>query len=391
MPNPSELYGRPWNEREYIIVLYSYLENRGKPRHHLCDYVRDLADLLGRTPGAIVMRMENYASIDPEETALRKGLVNLSALGEQVFNQWITKPDSLKDCAEMLIRDSQRSSMPDLFEPNPVKIPRAFGKYDLLDSLGEGGFGSVYSCVDSRDQKPYAMKIIHGDRVSDPEMLSRFRREIRALKSLTHPNVIRIHEDNLDKERNFPAFIMDLGECSLGDYLEKALADSPRQDLRPLLPTKEATEVILSVIKAVAALHLNDPRVLHRDIKPANILRMPNKTWALADFSLAKFASAGLVTTTFSTLSRQQGWGSDSYTAPEQWQDFKNTDERADIYSLGVLTWELFSPSWPPFDRSCLQLSASLENIVLMATERDRAKRHGSIAQFGDALKQALN
>lgn len=390
MANPSQLYGRPWSEREYIIVLYSYIHNRGEPRHHLCDYICDLANLLGRTPGAIVMRMENYASIDPQESANRKGLVNLSALGRQVFENWHNKPESLKDCAEMLIRDSQQSGMPDLFDPDPVKVPRAFGKYELLDLLGAGGFGSVYSCINSDDQKPYAMKIIHAEKVTDPEMLGRFRREIRALKSLVHPNVVRVHEDNLDEERNFPAFIMDLGECTLGAYLEKTLAGSTSRLLRPLLPQDEAVEIMKAAIDAIAALHGNTPKVIHRDVKPDNILRMPNRTWALADFSLAKFTAAAIVTTTFVTLSHK-GWGTDGYSAPEQWQDFKRTDERADIYSLGVLTWELFSPSWPPLDRHCLQLSERLEALVLKATNRDREERHASVNEFHADFLQALS
>jgi serine/threonine protein kinase len=388
MSSPSDLYGRPWGEREYIIVLYSYFQHQGEPRHHLREYVKDLAHLLGRTPGAIVMRMENYASIDPNVSA-RKGLVNLSALGEQVFTEWTAKPQSLKDCAEMLIRDSQRSSVPDLFEPDPVKVPRAFGKYDLLDLIGEGGFGSVYSCINSDDQKPYAMKIIHAAKVTDPEMLSRFRREIRALRSLAHSNVICIHEDNLDQERDFPAFIMDLAECTLGGYLERTLADHNRKDGRPLLPPIEASRILLAALDAVAAMHNNDPKIIHRDIKPDNLLRMTNGSWVIADFSLAKFASAALVTTAFATLSHK-GWGTDGYSAPEQWQDFKRTDERADIYSLGVLTWELFSPSWPPFDRSCLSLAPSLEAVVLRATQRDREDRFRSVEAFREAVLSAL-
>jgi hypothetical protein len=69
MSKPSDLYVRPWSEREYIIVLHSYMANRNGPRHHLCDYVKEIAGVIGRTPGAVVMRMENYASLDPAETA----------------------------------------------------------------------------------------------------------------------------------------------------------------------------------------------------------------------------------------------------------------------------------------------------------------------------------
>jgi serine/threonine protein kinase len=387
MANPSQLYGRPWSEREYIIVLYSYFKNRDKPRHHLCDYVVDLAKLLGRTPGAIVMRMENYASVDPDDNA--KGLINISALGQQVFKFWHDKPDSLRDCAELLIRDSQHAGLPDLFDPDPVKVPRAFGKYELLDLLGSGGFGSVYSCINSEDQKAYAMKIISADKVSDSEMLSRFRREIRALKSLEHPNVVKIHEDNLDEERNFPAFVMDLGKCTLGQYLEEKLVHVTDRHVRPRLPEAEAIEIMEAAIDAVRSLHTNSPKVLHRDIKPDNLLRMGNNRWALADFSLAKFAAGAVVTTTFATLSHK-GWGTDGYSAPEQWQDFKRTDERADIYSLGVLVWELFSPSWPPLDRDSLQLPPLLQKLVLKATERDRSRRHISIEDFGKEFKQAV-
>lgn len=336
------------------------------------------------------MRMENYASVDPQANTHRKGLVNLSGLGQQVFDYWIDKPESLKDCAEMLMRDSRRHSVLDLFEPDPVRVPRAFGKYELLDLLGDGGFGSVYSCINSEDQLPYAMKIVHVDRATDPEMLSRFRREIRALKSLAHPNVIRIHEDNLDEERNFPAFVMDLAKCTLSTYLEENLAHLPRGEERPLLPREESIGVLRAILAAVTALHCNATPIIHRDIKPDNILRTPQDGWALADFSLAKFMSSALVTTTFVTLSHK-GWGTDGYSAPEQWQDFKRTDERADVYSLGVLAWELFSPSWPPFDRNHLQLPTKLADVVLKATQRRREDRYSTVDEFRDHLFSTLS
>ena len=126
-------------------------------------------------------------------------------------------------------------------------------------------------------------------------------------------------------------------------------------------------------------------------IKPDNLLQMANNRWALADFSLAKFAAGAVVTTTFATLSHK-GWGTDGYSAPEQWQDFKRTDERADIYSLGVLLWELFGPSWPPQppDRDSLQLSPALQKLVLKATERDRSKRHSSVEHFEQEFREAF-
>jgi serine/threonine protein kinase len=383
MSKPGDIYGRPWSEREYIIVLYNYVLHRNEPRHHLRDYVKDVANLLGRSVGSVVMRMENYASLDPEETQHRKGLVNVSALGRKVFSEWFRKTKNLRECAEVLIRDARATEQPTLFDPDPVRLPRAFGKYDLLDPIGDGAFGSVYSCVDTETQKVHAMKIIKTDKISNPEILGRFRREIKALKALSHPNVIAIHEDNLDEQRDFPAFIMDIAESSLSGFLEKRLGGVPGKAKRPTLPQPEAVAILKSTIMAVRALHENKPPLIHRDLNPNNILRMADGRWVLADFSLAKFLPTAVVTTTFATASHQ-GWGTDTYTAPEQWQDFKRTDQRADVYSLGVLIWEMLSPSWPPFDRSCLMLPKEIEAIVLSATQRSRELRQSSVEQLWD-------
>src|SRR5688572_7002948 len=103
MTAAGNIYGRYWSEAEYLVVLYYYVRNFGKPRHHMCDYVVDASRLLGRTPGAVVMRMENYASIDPNENKSRKGLVNITDLGAQIFRKWIQRPDALKECAEVII------------------------------------------------------------------------------------------------------------------------------------------------------------------------------------------------------------------------------------------------------------------------------------------------
>lgn len=389
MSKPSDIYGKPWSEREFIIVLYNYMLHRDEPRHHLRDYVKDVANLLGRSVGSVVMRMENYASLDPEEKRRRKGLVNINALGRKVFNDWFEEEESLRACAEVLIRDARGNEQPSLFDPEPVKLPWAFGKYDLLDPIGDGAFGSVYSCVNSEDQKVYAMKIIKTDKIADPEVLGRFRREIKALKVLSHPNVITIHEDNLDEQRDFPAFIMDLAQSSLSTFLESQLGGTSGAEARPTLPPSEATDILDCVIRAVQALHENKPPIIHRDLNPNNILRMADGRWVLADFSLAKFLPTAVVTTTFATGSHQ-GWGTDNYTAPEQWQDFKRTDQRADVYSLGVLIWEMLSPCWPPFDRSCLALPEAVENVVLRATDRNRDSRYSSVAELSNDFKKAL-
>lgn len=203
-----------------------------------------------------------------------------------------------------------------------------------MDSIGDGGFGSVYSCVHTKSGDAFAIKIVRTDRIRDDEVLSRFRREIKALKAFNHPYVIRLHDDNLDRERDFPAFVMDLASCSLGDYVEESLAGQRATAERPRLPHEEAKVIFRTVAEAVEAMHCNASPLIHRDINPNNVLRMPNGDWVVADFSLVKFRQAAIVTTTFATQSRRGGHGTQGYTAPEQWQDFSKADERADIYSL---------------------------------------------------------
>ena len=382
MPKPTELYGRPWSEPEYLLVLDLYFLCNDKSHREREAAVRELSSLMGRTPDAIHMRMENFSSIDPECSHIRRGLVNLAPLCKRVFEEWNPKRDHLRSLAEVYRRDAERAlSNRTLFEPDPVSLPRAFGKYELLDPIGRGAFGSVFSCVDTTTGRTAALKIIHADRMGDTEALHRFAREIRVLQSIKHPNVIALREDNLDTERSFPGFVMDLAAFSLTDYSSKNLC----RPERPFPHASVALEIMLAVSRACVALHSNSPRIIHRDINPNNVLQLTDGTWALADFSLAKFIDTVQFSTSFATRT-EQGWGTAYYAAPEQYRDFKRTDERTDVYALGVLLWELFSASWPPPERERPGLSADLTPLFLRATERKASLRFSSAQEFLEAL-----
>jgi serine/threonine protein kinase len=380
----GDLYGRPWSEREYILVLDLYLNFRNQPRQPNDKMIQGLAVIMGRTPAAICMRLENFASVDPENSQVRRGLGHISPVCRRVFEEWAVKPEHLRSCAEAFRRDAEHAwSSRTLFEPDPVAIPRAFGKYELLDHIGQGTFGSVYSCMDAETGEEAALKIIHSDRIHDKEALHRFYREIRALKYMSHPNVIRLREDNLDVEKNFPGFLMDLAEINLTEYANECFGSRPE---RPPVKTVEAVDIVRSISQACVALHTHMPRIIHRDINPNNILRLVSGHWVLADFGLAKFVGAAQVTTSFATRT-QRGWGTAYYAAPEQYRDFKRTDERTDVYALGVLLWEVFTSAWPPPERGRDGLPGELSGIFLKATERDIDLRYRTAQEFLEAIE----
>jgi len=388
MLKAENLYGRPWIEKDYIIALHYYFQNRGNPRDENSRYVKDLSALLGRTPASVIMRMENYASMDSAETRVRKGLDHINPLGQEIFRSWVRKKNSLRQCAEAFIRDLEKSNPEPLFQSPTAKIRKAFGKYELYEQLADGNFGTVYSCLNVRTGKRYAIKVIRTDKIDDSEALSRFRREIKTLRKIRHPNVIRILGHNLGIRKRFPAFVMDYAECSLADYIRNRTPKKSGSSERALLPLAEAIDIFRSVLTGVEALHGNKPQVIHRDINPSNILRLPNETWVLADFNLAKFLPPNS-TTTYKTHT-YQSWGTEFYSAPEQWSDFKGANVQADLYSLGILIWELFCPSWPSLHHPVTGMPASLQRIFAKATEREPQLRHSSVGEFRRDFEEAI-
>lgn len=390
MNQPKEIYGKPWSEREFIIVLNLYISNRDHLPSIGSLAVNEVSRLLGRTPASIVMRMENFASIDPLRTTNRVGLQNMYGRGRNIFNRWHQHPETLKECAAMLVREQEEKLVPNLFEPNPVRMPKAFDQYELMDLLGEGAFGSVYSCINDDPSVTYALKIIRTDKLSNEEVVARFRREMKALRTISHPNIIKIFADNLDDTPNFPGFVMQFARCSLTDRIREWQHLMPgTASFRHPLPFEEAVDIIRSVTGAVSALHNHVTPVVHRDLKPDNILHLLDGKWVLADFSLSKFIDPNDSTSSYSTLSKQ-AWGSDHYSAPEQFRDFRSADQRADIFSLGVLTWHLFSTEWPTIQRDKTGLPRLLTALVLKATDRLPEDRHQTIVEFTSDLDEAL-
>ena len=390
MGKAREIYGNKWSEKEYLIVLHYYFKHKGEPQHADTPFIFELSRILGRTPHSILYRLQNFASIDPEEkNPRRKGKAHITNFGKRTFEVWSRKRKTLKDTAEAFLRDEKSKMEPNLFNPNPVQIPVTFRDFELLDEVGRGGFGVVLSCINTRDSETYALKIIDISQLHNRECIARFAREIKALKSMSHPGIIRIHEDNLDNEKDYPGFVMDLAQYNLPDYLKEKAEKSGRQVHRPVMDYHEAMKLFTSVLGAVAALHQADIPILHRDINPNNILRLFNDEWVLADFSLAKFLPTTQLSTSFTTETHM-GMGTAHYTAPEQYTSLKKADVRSDIFSLGWLLWDLFS-SEGPYPRSDPSgLPIHLEKVFHKSIHYEPENRYQNIDALLEDLSKAL-
>lgn len=388
MSAPAEAYGHPWDDLEFLVVLDGYLQLHGS-HHTERPEVKEMARLLGRTAAAVSMRLENFASVDPQTAARRRGLDNAGRNCERIWKNWAHRREALSE-AVALFRQRQlgiaATVQARLFQPEAVPVPRAFGRYELMDQLGEGGFGVVYSCIDEKGERR-ALKIIKTSGVADEEALHRFLREIRALRAVDHPNVIKLHDDNLDSQRDFPAYVMDLAEMSLTRYLGERNESGAE---RPCLPAEEALDIALQVCAGARALHSHPGGIIHRDINPNNILRLADGRWALADFGLAKFVKQAPASTAFVSLTQHKGLGTPFYGAPEQYQNFKLTGVPTDVHALGMLVWELFSNAWPPPDRDDLGLPDPLVDVWSRATARLPEKRYPAVEAFEGALRDAV-
>jgi tRNA A-37 threonylcarbamoyl transferase component Bud32 len=386
MTTPTDLYGKPWTNKEYLIVLGAYFQTRGQPNDVVERAIHDVSHLIGRTNRSVGMRFANFASIDPEFRDVKRGLDHVDRNCRSIFAEWMDRPHVLYEVAKALRSELDGGGGGVLFDLHRVRLPFAFRRYELGDLLGEGSFGAVYSCVDTKTDEPRAIKILRLDRIEDASMIHRFRREIKVLRTVSHPNVIALHEDNLETEERFPAFVMDLAECSLPQFVAEA-ASEPRQ--RPVLPALDALKILTDVITGVVALHEHEPAIIHRDLNPNNILRMRDGRWVVADFTLSKFAIAA--SQTYVTATTTRGWGTMYYAAPEQWSDFKDVDHRCDIYALGAVIWDLFSSAWPPPHESSLQLSSHIDAVVRKAMARERSHRHATARDLVAELTAAVH
>src|SRR3954469_17117773 len=268
------------------------------------------------------------------------------------------------------------------FQPPSVEeIGKRFPQLEVLELLGRGGMGAVYKARQPGLDRFVAVKVLPPEVGLDPSFAERFTREARALARLSHPNIVAIH---------------DFGQASGLYYfiMEYVSGASLRQTIQGGKLTADAALAIIPQI-CEALQYAHDEGIVHRDIKPDNILLDAKGRVKIADFGLSKLLAQDsadlLLTQTHHVM------GTPAYMAPEQQKSSAAVDHRADIYSLGVVFYEMLTGERPvgrfepPSQR--VQVDVRLDEIVLHALERepDRRYQHASeIKTDVDAVRTSM-
>ena len=215
--------------------------------------------------------------------------------------------------------------------PEPAELAASFPQLEILELVGQGGMGIVYKARQRSLDRLVALKILPLDTAGDPAFEERFVRESRTLAQLTHPNIVTVYDSG--KAGGFFYLVMEYVD---GVNLRNAIAT------RALTPA-DALAVVRQVCDALQYAH--DAGIVHRDIKPENILLDGRGRVKIADFGLAKLL--GRTPIEISLTATHQVLGTLRYMAPEQIERPMSVDHRADIYSLGVVLYELLTGELP--------------------------------------------
>ena len=252
------------------------------------------------------------------------------------------------------------------------------GKYKILNKIGQGGMSVVYLAMNERANKPWAIKEIRKDGVSNYEVVKQnLIAETDILKRLNHPNLPSII-DVIDCEDTF-LIVMDYIE---GKPLSEALKREGAQ------PQEKVIEWAKQICDVLGYLHSRKPPIIYRDMKPSNVMLRPDGNIMIIDFGTAReYKSASIEDTTC--------LGTQGYAAPEQFGGHGQTDGRTDIYCLGATLYHLLTghnPCLPPYEMYPIRqwnpnLSSGLEEIIIKCTQKNPDDRYQSCAELMYALE----
>lgn len=281
-------------------------------------------------------------------------------------------------CPACLLRDADETPAFDPAAPSAEAIAAAFPQWEILGLIGQGGMGFVYKVRQPSLDRVVALKILSPELGRDPAFAERFAREARTLGKLQHPNIVTIFEH---------------GEKDGLYYLLMEYVDGVnlRQAMRAGRFTPEqALAIVPGICDALQAAHAQG--VLHRDIKPENILLDKEGKVKIADFGIARIV--GDPQRDFTLTRTGNALGSISYMAPEQHEKPHDVDHRADIYSLGVVIYEMLTGELPlgrfPAPSQRTSVDARIDEIVFKTLEKERELRQQSVTEVKTAVHRAM-
>lgn len=269
-----------------------------------------------------------------------------------------------------------------------IKIGMLLGdRYEILEKIGTGGMSDVYKSKDHKLNRFIAVKVLKQEFSENSNFVAKFRTEAQAAAGLMHPNIVNVYD--VGSENGIYYIVMELVEgITLKKYIEKKIR----------LSTKEAVSIAIQVSNGIEAAHNN--HIIHRDIKPQNIIISKQGKVKVTDFGIAKAASNNTVSSNV--------MGSVHYTSPEQARG-GFSDERSDIYSMGITLYEMLTGSVPFNGDTTVAIAIkhiqetmpyvsdyvddvpySVEQIVLKCCQKSPDRRYQSMAELIGDLKQSL-
>jgi serine/threonine protein kinase len=288
-------------------------------------------------------------------------------------------PDELFARGMQSVRMTGGGSMQNWEPPTIAEAARLFPNYKVLDVLGRGGMGAVYKAVQTALDRVVAIKLLPLEISIDRDFADRFVREARTMAKLNHPNIVSVFDFGTTTEGHL-YFVMEFVEGTTLHHLIKTTGLKPTQCL----------ELIVSVCEALQYAH--GEGVVHRDIKPANVLVDTKGRVKVADFGLARMDSP---------TSEQWGQtmtgmvlGTPDYMAPEQKQGSR-VDHRADIYSLGVMLYEMLCGQIPqgifapPSQR--VTVDERVDQVVIRAMQQEPDRRYANTAEMKSEVENIRN
>lgn len=262
-------------------------------------------------------------------------------------------------------------------------------RYEIIKTIGEGGMANVYLANDTILDRKVAIKVLRGDLSNDEKFIRRFKREALSVSNLSHPNIVEVYDVG-EEDGNYYIVMEYIEGKTLKQLLQK----------RGALTLNEVTDIMTQLTDGLA--HAHEAYIIHRDIKPQNIMIEDNGLVKITDFGIAMALNSTQLTQTNSVM------GSVHYLPPEQ-ANGKGSTVKSDIYSLGILMYELLTGSVPFKGDTAVEIALkhmkekipsirkqnptipqSVENIVLKATAKNPKNRYDNVRDMYKDLQTAL-